>query len=301
MEMTLATLFDIQRFSIHDGPGIRTTLFFKGCPLRCKWCQNPESHRSHKEMAFFKEKCVACFACKDVCPKDAILKMEEIRIDFDRCDACGKCVSACPNRAVRCLGREWAAAPLLKEVMKDNDFFDDSHGGITLSGGEPTARTDFLKEFLPLVKGEGIHVNMETSGMFNWEKTAPLLSFMDMIFYDLKLMDKETHRRYTGVDNGIILENFRRLSPFFKGLTPRMPLIPTINDNARNIIQTAGFLRENNLPVIHLLPYNRLGIAKLSRLRSDFKPLDLPAGRKGYLLSAKSVFEDHGIDVILDD
>lgn len=296
-----ATVFDIQRFSIHDGPGIRMTIFFKGCPLRCRWCQNPESHKPDIEVAFYKERCAFCFACRDVCSENAILKSEGVRIDFDRCNACGKCVSECMNNALRLVGKTWDASALLDEILKDKDFFDDSDGGITLSGGEPSLYSAFLREFLPLVKKMGIHVNMETSGMFKWDNIEPILPFLDLIFYDLKLMDSKMHQAYTGVDNRIIMENLKKLAVTFTNLTARMPVIHTINDTPVNISSTAGFLKENSLQSIHLLPYHNFGEAKLARIKTDLEPLNLSTGNGDYLLSAKSRFEDHGISVLLYD
>ena len=296
-----APVFDIQRFSIHDGPGIRTTIFFKGCPLRCRWCQNPESHSSGIEVAFYRENCAFCFACKDVCPLSAIVESAGVRIDFDKCNACGKCVSKCMNNALRLVGTNWKASALLDEILKDKDFFDDSEGGITLSGGEPTLYTEFLREFLPLVKNEGVHVNMETSGMFKWNNIESILSFLDLIFYDLKLMDSKMHQTYTGIDNRTIMENFEKLAGTVPNLSVRMPVIPTINDTPDNIAATARFLKENSLQSIHLLPYHSLGEAKLARIKTDLEPLNLPTDNADYVLSAKNQFEDHGICVILYD
>ena len=296
-----ATVFDIQRFSIHDGPGIRTTIFFKGCPLKCVWCQNPESHKSGIEVAFFKEHCAFCFACKDVCALNAIVESDHRRIDFDRCNACGKCVSECMNNALRLVGRNWDPSALLDEILKDKDFYDDSDGGITLSGGEPTGYAGFLMEFLPLVKKQGIHVNMETSGMFKWHHVEPILPFLDLIFFDLKLMDSGMHQAYTGVHNEIIMENFRKLAVTFPDLSARMPVIPTINDTRVNISATAGFLKENGRQSIHLLPYHPFGEAKLAGIKTDLEPLNLPTGNEEYLLSSKNQFENHGISVILYD
>jgi pyruvate formate lyase activating enzyme len=298
---TRACIFDIQRFSIHDGPGIRTTLFFKGCPLRCRWCQNPESHNPGPEVAFYTERCVGCFACKEVCPDEAIVESQDIRIDHKRCDACGKCVSECTNRALRRIGEWWEAGPLLEEVLKDRDFFEDSDGGITLSGGEPAFQVEFLREFLPLIKDEGIHVNMETCGMFRWDDVKKILSHLDIIYFDLKFIESGMHKKFTGRDNRTIIDNYVELAKIFPNLEARMPVIPTINDSPENIIEIARFLKDNKHKSIHLLPYHKLGEAKLPRIKTDLRPLNLKIETLDYLSSAKDLFESEGICPILYD
>jgi len=296
-----ATLFDIQRFSIHDGPGIRTTLFFKGCPLRCVWCQNPESHKPGAEVAFYKERCAGCFTCKEVCPKDGILELADIRIDHQKCDACGKCVSACTNDALRIVGASWDAHSLLSEIIKDMDFFTDSGGGITLSGGEPAIHGEFLKAFLPHVKKQGIHVNMETCGMFGWDDVEYILPQLSLIYYDLKFVDAKMHKKYTGSDNITIIENFSKLVKIFPHVQPRIPVVPTINDTPENIMDIARLLKKNQKESIHLLQYHDLGEAKLPRIETDLKPLNLPTDSLEYLAAAKKLFEKEGICAILYD
>jgi pyruvate formate lyase activating enzyme len=165
--MKQAVIFDIQRFSIHDGPGIRTTVFFKGCPLRCAWCQNPESHQPKPEIAFYKQRCSKCLTCKEACPENAILENPDQRIDYNKCIVCSQCVSACLYEALKTVGAMWDIEQLLEEIKKDTDFFFDSGGGITLSGGEPAVQSRFLKHFLPLLKDQGVHINMETCGVFH--------------------------------------------------------------------------------------------------------------------------------------
>ena len=293
----LATIFDIQRFSIHDGPGIRTTIFFKGCPLRCAWCQNPESHNPDAEIAFYSERCARCFKCKEACPDNLILDLEDKRIDHRRCNACGRCSSVCMGKALRKVGSKWDAVSLFAVVVKDKDYFADSNGGITLSGGEPAIHTGFLREFLPLAKKEGIHVTMETCGMFKWDEVKAILSFLDLIYFDLKYIDPEMHRNFTGVGNGVILENFGEFLEASSELVARMPVIPTINDTPKNVIDTARFLTQHNKKSIQLLPYHSLGEAKLGRIETELKPLNLPHSAN-YISAAREMFEREGIHAI---
>jgi pyruvate formate lyase activating enzyme len=294
-----ALLFDIQRFSIHDGPGIRTVLFFKGCPLRCLWCQNPESHKPGVEIAFYQERCLRCFACREVCREYAIVEDEERRINRAACNACGKCVSACPNEGLQMLGVEWEAPALLAEVLKDRDYFEDSGGGITLSGGEPLLHLSFLGAFLPLARREGIHVATETCGLCHWETLESLLSYLNLIYFDLKCLDPERHRDYTGTDNDLILDNFSRLAAVFPNLEARMPVVPSLNDGDENIRAAARFLKKNHKDRIHLLRYHSMGEAKLERIETELKPLNLAKDTGEALLRAKKVFESEGIGVIL--
>jgi pyruvate formate lyase activating enzyme len=294
-------LFDVQRFSIHDGPGIRTTLFFKGCPLRCLWCQNPESHKPGREIAFYRERCARCFNCREICPERAILEGEDRRVDYTKCTVCGECAAACDRDALRVVGTCWEPHPLLDEILRDRDFFMDSGGGITLSGGEPAAQSAFLEVFLPLVKAEGIHVNMETCGMFRWEDMKPLLPHLDLIYYDLKLMDPEAHRNYTGSSNRVILENFKKIARDFPNLEVRMPVVPSINDTPENILDTAGFLKENRQASIYLLRYHHMGEAKLPKIDTNLTPLKLQGDASRALLSAKKLFENEGICAILNE
>ena len=299
--LTSALLFDIQRFSIHDGPGIRTTLFFKGCPLRCLWCQNPESHKTASEIAFYRERCVRCFACKQACPGDSILEGEDRRINHATCTTCGKCVSACVNEALRMVGVEWEGAALLFEVLKDRDFFEDSGGGITLSGGEPVMQSGFLTSFLPLVSNEHVHITMETCGLWSWEDMEGLLPYLDLLYFDLKLMDPGLYQRYTGSPHGPILRNFERLSQSFSHLEARMPIVPSINDDIQNIQATARFLEKNHKDRIHLLRYHPMGEAKLIRIETRLRPLNLKGDASEALIRAKNLFEVEGIKVIINE
>lgn len=296
--MRRAVIFDIQRFSIHDGPGIRTTVFFKGCPLRCIWCQNPESHNPKPEIAFYRHHCSGCLTCKETCTENAIFETPDQRIDYSQCTTCGQCVSVCSDEALKTIGTLWDADSLLIEIEKDKDFFLDSGGGITLSGGEPAMQPQFLQHFLPLVKTQDLHVNMETCGVFHWEKMKKVLPLLDLIYYDLKIMDPEQHKKYTGQDNQIILENFTRLAAAFPNLQARMPVIPSMNDSRRNIASTARFLKQCGQQSIHLLTYHNLGEAKLPAIQTRLKPLGLQNNPKDSLATAAALFEEEGIETI---
>lgn len=296
-----ATIFDIQRFSLHDGPGIRTTIFFKGCPLACAWCQNPESHSGKPELLFFRETCTECFTCRTVCPEDAILEAAPLRFDPQTCKVCGACTTVCPTRSLRLAGKQWNATELTDEALKDIDFFHDSGGGITLSGGEPLLQTDFLLNWLPQVKKNNIHVTLETCGLISWDRMENLLPWIDLVFYDLKMMSNAAHRQYTGRGNTSIRNNFAMLSKSKTDLQARMPVIPGINSTPVNIQETAQFLRENGQTSIHLLPYHQLGESKLSRLNTRLRPLNLPPMKPEALKAIQESFARENIHAVVYD
>lgn len=276
-------------------------MFFKGCPLRCVWCQNPESHKTGREIAFYQERCLRCFTCQGVCPEKSILAYEDQRIDHRTCSSCGKCLCVCPGGALQMVGVEWDGPALLDEILKDRDFFEDSGGGITLSGGEPLLQSRFLHSFLPLVHRERINVTLETCGFFPWEDLEPLLPYLDWVYFDLKLMDPELHRKSTGSPNGPILRNFERLAGVFPHLEARMPIVPGINDREQNIKAVAGFLKKNQKDRVHLLQYHAMGEAKLARIETHLKPLNLKGDAREALLQAKNWFETEGISVIINE
>jgi pyruvate formate lyase activating enzyme len=290
-----AMIFDVQRFALHDGPGIRTTVFFKGCPLQCRWCQNPESHRPHVEMAFYRERYQACFLCETVCPEHAITHQPESRIDFSRCTACGACAATCSHEAIMTVGRLWTVDQLVAEIKKDRDFFETSGGGVTLSGGEPLMQADFLAQLLPALKADGIHITMETCGFFRWEHIVPLLPHLDLVYFDIKHMDRDTHQHLTRADNPRILDNFSRLLNGPPALQARMPLIPGMNDDPDNIRATARFLRQNHHYRIHCLPYHNFGEAKLARLQTPLAPLGLDRLTPERRQWVEDIFDQEGI------
>lgn len=240
-------VFDIREFSLFDGPGVRTAVFLKGCPLRCVWCHNPEGLKQDPEILFSKTKCVHCNSCKSVCP--AQLK--------EKCVACGKCAIACPTQARRLCGRFMTSEELLVEVLRSQPIFESSNGGVTFSGGEPLAQIDFVEETSEALHEHGIHVAVETSGFSSTQTYKRLLDSVDLVFQDVKHTDDETHRRYTGVSNVVILKNLETLKISGKPFIIRVPLIPTVNDSKENLRRLAEILNGAScLQRVELLPYH---------------------------------------------
>lgn len=294
-----ALIFDIQRFSLHDGPGIRTLFFFKGCPLRCRWCQNPEGLTTSIEIAFYAQFCIGCGACAQVCPENAITFEGDQRIIRERCTRCGACAEVCYAEALRVVGKAYTPKELLEEALKDEPFYQTSGGGITVSGGDPTLQPKPLLAFLKLCKEKGLHTAMETCGYTSWETLAALLPYLDLVLYDLKAVDGDLHRALTGRDNGRILDNLRRIVAAGKTVIPRIPLVPTMNATEENLAQTADLAAELGLEQVHLMPYHRLGESKLPRIESELVPLnlaDLTEEDKG---RAASIFQARGIRVVM--
>jgi len=297
-----AIVFDIQRFSLHDGPGIRTTVFFKGCPLSCRWCQNPESIKNVPEIAFYEECCRSCFECNDACYEDAIvIAQNKSRIDYSKCNGCGDCAHRCPHRALRLIGNAFSPEALVEEIIKDKEFFIDSGGGVTLSGGEPMIYPSFLETLLPMIKEQGIHINMETSGCFKWDQILKILPRLDLIYFDLKHMDGTTHKQITGKDNRPIQENFKKLSKAPVTLQARMPVIPGINDDHENIMATATFIKRQGHHRIHCLPYHNWGEVKIARIGSHLRSLHLKPLGPDDLVPVSRFFSKEGIDAVIYD
>lgn len=285
-----ALIFDVQRFSVHDGPGIRTTVFFKGCPLRCRWCQNPESLRRSIEIAFFAERCRGTRGCARVCTRDALNWGDGDRIVRERCDACGRCADACAFGALQIVGRTVTLERLLAEVERDRRFYESSGGGVTLSGGEPTLQVDFVGAFVRQCYERNLAVGLQTCGAFAWEALAPFLRYLEFVHFDIKLIDPGEHRRMTGVGNETILRNARRLVSTGAPVEFRMPIVPGITDTERNLEQVARFLLDLGKPSLHLLRYHAMGEAKLPRLGYPIEPLGLakePAAEESIVQAAE--------------
>lgn len=292
-----AIIFDIQRYSVHDGPGIRTLVFFKGCPLRCKWCQNPESLRREREIAFFASKCIGCGECAKVCPKGAIVLEDARRIDRRLCDRCGECAEVCYAEALTVVGKEYDVSSLLDIVERDRPFYEQSGGGVTVSGGEPTLQWEFLLDFLRAAKDAGLNTVIETCGAFAWSTFKTLLPYIDIIYFDLKVIDESEHKRLTGVDNKRILANARKAVNADNKVVFRMPLIPTMTATQKNITDTIDFLNELKQEEVHLLPYHKMGESKLQRIASSLESLDVEPLSDEQLAGIKQQFELAGFRV----
>ena len=301
MDAPKGIIFNIQHYSIHDGPGIRTTVFLKGCPLRCLWCQNPESQAFHPELFHNKQLCTGCGRCVSECPEKAIeIHEDHSKTNRELCKGCGKCVDVCPQEARALMGRIVSADEVFKEVAKDAIFYQRSEGGVTLSGGEPLAQPEFAINILKLCKDAGIHTAMDTCGYAPWETIKRVLEYVDLVLYDLKHMDPIEHEKATGVSNRLILENTRRIyHESHASLMIRIPIIPGFNDSLKNIEATAAFiLKELNSSIpIHLLPYHRLGESKYEQMEVSRDSLGIEAPSDEHLQTLKKILELKGLKV----
>ena len=295
-------IWDIKKYAIHDGPGIRTTVFLKGCPLRCVWCCNPESQEFRTELLWIAENCDRCGRCLDTCPLQAVSEDEQgkKRIDWSRCDLCGRCLSACPNGALRLMGRQVTVNEVLREVTRDAVFYQRSGGGLTLTGGEPSAQPEFAAELLrryKTVEG-GRHTTVETCGFADWTAFSRLLEYTDLVLYDIKHMDPECHLKLTGVDHELILGNARRIAGSGRRLVIRFPLVPGINDHEDNVRSTAAFARSlAGVEEIDILPYHRLGEPKYSRLGRESTLKGTPSPNARRLNEIAALIESYGLHV----
>ncbi len=255
-------IVDIKRDSLEDGPGIRSVVFFKGCPLRCTFCHSPETQDPKVDIAFSGRECLDCRKCADSCPQGAIDFSHPKRIDRDRCTRCSRCVDVCPGKALRKIGRFYPVDALVEILIRDLSFYRHSGGGVTLSGGECTLYPKYLESLLKSLKARHIHVVLETCGYFNYDVfSRRILPYIDLIYYDVKIADPEAHRKHTGKTNEEILDNLRRL---FRekptAIHPRIPLIPGITATAENLSAIVALLVEAGAESVSLLPYNPMGI-----------------------------------------
>ena len=257
-------VFDIQRFSIHDGPGIRTTVFLKGCPLRCRWCHNPEGIPPEPMLSFTPSRCVGCGRCLEACPRKAHQNRGgEHTLDRSLCQVCGRCAEACCSGALEIVGKRMSVEEVLREVLSDRAFYETSGGGMTLSGGEPLLQGDFCEALLGEAKRQGLHCCVETSGLATWELIDRLRPLVDLWLYDLKETDAQQHRDLTGVDNRPILDNLRRLHAAGAKILIRLPIVPELNATEDHFAALGALWAQlPGLLGMEVMPYHQMGQGK---------------------------------------
>ncbi|MEG1621069.1 MAG: glycyl-radical enzyme activating protein [Oscillospiraceae bacterium] len=271
--MKMPNIINIQKFSIHDGDGIRTTVFFKGCPLSCAWCHNPESQRFEKQLMFYNDRCTGCGACVKSCPNNAIsIQNGKAVTDYALCKNCGKCVDYCVNDARFLIGDNYTTDKLVKELYKDYLFYETSDGGVTLSGGEVMSQDmEYITELLQKLKKKGVHIAIDTCGYAPFESFEKILPYVDIFLFDLKAMNPETHKKFMGIDNKLILENLKRLAKANAKINIRIPVIDKVNASDDEQDAMIKFVNENVGSVkVNLLPYHNTGRDKYERINLKY-------------------------------
>jgi pyruvate formate lyase activating enzyme len=324
--------YDVQGFTVQDGPGIRTTVFLKGCPLRCLWCHSPESQLFTPQISYMKMRCTGieeCGLCLDVCPKGAItkgewtdkpsepgVKIQYPEVDRGLCDDCGICADKCPAEALFMAGEKWTVDRLVERLLKDKTFFDHSGGGVTISGGEPLAQADFTIEVLKRLHEAGVHTALDTTGFTKWETLERTIPYTNLYLYDLKCMDSDMHKQGTGVPNTLIIENVEKLAAACVEhnknadaqdatqqalIQIRIPVIPNYNDNAKNFKELAELCVriKDAIKVIQLLPYHNLGVAKHERILTQGQILEAPNMDDSHVEPLADILRQRGLDVQL--
>jgi len=295
--MKRATVFEIKRFAIHDGDGIRTTVFFKGCPLKCVWCHNPEGISGRAQLGFYSHKCINCGSCERVCPNGAHRVENGLHVfERERCIACGICESYCPHGALKLYGKEMTVDELCEILTEDKMFYDESGGGVTLSGGECLMNSEFCAELLKRLKAEGIHTAVDTSGFVTKKAIDTVFPFTDIFLYDIKAFDSDIHKKATGCPNETILENLRYINAIGGKAEVRIPYVPDYNGS--EIESIAAFLSELEcITKVRVLPYHNYAASKYSALgMENTLPEILPTDEE--IENAKQIFRKHSILVL---
>jgi pyruvate formate lyase activating enzyme len=299
--MESAVVTNIQGYSLHDGPGIRTVVFTKGCPLRCPWCANPENLSADPQMGFIKSLCQNCGRCAAVCPRDAVrLGEDAYRIDRERCDCCGLCASACRFEALVRYGEKMTSAEAFEKTLRDKMFYDTSGGGVTVSGGEPLLYPGFVSELFRSLRDRGVNTCVETCGFVPQSAFEAVLPVTDLFLYDIKLSDSAKHSAHTGAPNGLILENARFLGSRGAKLLFRRPLIPGVNDSEEETRDTAAFLRSlgEGGDRLQLMPYHRMGQSKYDALAMKCEAADVKIPDADAVKNAKRAYAALGLQTI---
>ncbi|AOT69807.1 glycyl-radical enzyme activating protein [Geosporobacter ferrireducens] len=301
IELVKGFIFNVQHYCIHDGPGIRTNVFLKGCPLRCLWCQNPESQSTRKQLFFLSENCSTCGRCVSICPNQAvIIQGNKIKTNRLLCKTCGQCVDVCSREARSIVGEYITAGEVFRKIEQDKIFYQGSGGGVTISGGEPFAQPEFTKSIIKLCRDAQIHTAIETSGYARWEVIQEILQYVDLVLYDIKHMKSSDHKQLTGVYNELILENAKKIHHDLKvPLIARVPIIPGYNDSLENIRETGEFVSSQlgKSVKVHLLPFHRLGESKNERLECRAGSFDSSPPSEVHMDKLKKIIETFGLNV----
>lgn len=295
--MNKGILFNIQKFSIHDGPGIRTTVFFKGCPLRCAWCSNPESQLEKIQILYDHQKCTLCKTCIQTCPQKAIfLKKERIHIDFEKCVGCLQCIANCPNQALSHEGNIQTIDEIVSICLQDKVFYEESNGGITISGGEGMSQPAFLKELIPALKKHDLHIAIETTGYVNHATFKTLAPLFDLLLFDIKHYDSNKHYEETGVYNERIIENLTWAINHQIEVLVRIPVIPHFNDSLEDALGLSTLLKQIGIKRVQLLPFHQFGEKKYELLNKEYQYKNVKALYPEDLKNYQQVFLNLGLD-----
>lgn len=294
----MGTVFNIQKYSIHDGPGVRTTVFLKGCPLRCLWCHNPEGLAARPELIYREYKCMGCGMCVKTCPNGALSINEGlVTVDDSLCKRCGSCSEVCPTGAMELAGTEMSADEVVKKISRDVLFYERSGGGVTFSGGEPLMQPDFLLELLKKCKEEDMNTVLDTTGYAAPEVIRKVIPYVDLFLYDLKAADTERHRRLTGVDNTVIISNLREIAAAGGKVVIRMPIIPGLNDDEENILACCDIIGSLGTdPIVNLLPYHNISGEKYRRVHREYTIPDIEAPTDEHMEELRKLMTSRGID-----
>ncbi|WP_034658715.1 glycyl-radical enzyme activating protein [Robertmurraya massiliosenegalensis] len=289
-------VFDIQRFSVHDGPGIRSIVFLKGCPLRCRWCSNPESQSKEPQIMFVKRNCIGCGRCTELCPTGALQIVPTFKIDESKCTKCGICVEACYSEALNFAGNPRSVQDVINELKKDHIHYKRSGGGITLSGGEPLSQPYYAEELLKACKEKGWHTAIETTAFTSQAVLEQVLPWLDLVLLDIKHTDERKHLEFVGRSNEKILENAKFIGQFGVPIIIRVPVIPTFNDGIDEMETIASFASNiRGVKEMHLLPYHRLGENKYDYLNYEYEMKGIPTPTNEKMQKLKTVVEEKGL------
>ena len=292
----------VQKYSTKDGPGIRNTVFLKGCPLGCLWCSNPELIRPLPDLLYTQEKCVQCGTCIEICPHQALFFGADgfIQVDRLKCAGCGDCVAACPESALELVGKYMTVDELVTELLKDKVFYQTSHGGVTFSGGEPLWQAGFVARVAKRMKEEGIPTALDTAGDVSWCRFEEVLPYIDLVLYDIKAADHELHRQLTGRENDLIVMNAKLLAERNVPMHVRLVLVPGLNDSLDEIKARMDIVAElSSVQQVDLLPYHRYGVGKYARLGLDYPLADLPEYEEDQLDEIEALVKSYGIETTI--